>query len=185
MLFKSFSQITEDARKKELIKLYNEVLAEIPEESLPEDDRKQSDVIAMLQKLLRSEYLQRDLYEAYAYCLFNVDGEVIRPHLKEHMEEEQAHVEILQRYLTSYGALPTLERFKIPLIKPVSIVGILKEDLIKEKDAVKEYSEAIAFLEGSVKYAALRLDLENILVQEQEHVHDIERWLSEEEMDLK
>ena len=46
-----------------------------------------------------------------------------------------------------------------------------------EKTAVKKYSEAIEALEGDVTYTSIRVDLEDILKQEQEHTHDLIQWL--------
>ena len=136
------------------------------------------EVISLLNDLLGYEYLQRDIYETYSYYLFGLCSPSLQKHLEEHRKEEDEHIRILQRYLMGYHADPLLSRLKIPEIEP-PISNILKKDLELEKDAVSRYSEAISMLEDSESgdYTALRGDLENLLVQEQEHVHDLTQWL--------
>ena len=46
-----------------------------------------------------------------------------------------------------------------------------------ESETVKQYSEAIEALEGNAEFTSLRVDLEDILKQEQEHTHDLIQWL--------
>lgn len=136
------------------------------------------DVINLLTKLLLQEYQQRDLYETYGYYLYGLSSPAIQTHLAEHLKQEMAHIEILQRYLMELEADPVVDRLEIPRVEP-PIENILKKDLELEREAVKNYSVAIRALEDSQneQFIALRVDLENILVQEQEHVHDLIQWL--------
>lgn len=134
-------------------------------------------ILDALNTLLQKEYLQRDLYETYDYLIFGPSSVGIREHLREHMEEETEHVRILQRYIVSMGGKPTLERLPVPEINPLSLGGILKKDLELERDAVTSYTTQIKALESDENYTSLRVDLENILVVEQEHTHDLERWI--------
>lgn len=137
-------------------------------------------IIAMLQELLKKEYLQRDLYETYDFLLFGSEAIALQEHLKEHLEEEMEHIRVLQRYLVSMGALPTLDR--LPLkdlgsLESLNLKSILELDLKYEREAVENYSKSIAALEGQEEFTALRVDLENILSAESEHTHDLERYL--------
>ena len=134
-------------------------------------------IISRLEDLLLAEYLQRDVYETYSYYLFGYVSSPIQKHLKDHMNEEMAHITTLQRYLADLGAAPLVDREPIPHINP-SLEDILRFDLALEKEAVENYSEVIEMLEGAGRqYISLRIELENILVQEQEHVHDLNQWL--------
>lgn len=134
-------------------------------------------IIKLLNELLLREYLQRDVYETYGYWLFGYSSSPLQSHLKNHMMEEMEHIEILQRYLMHLGAQPLVERIEIPQIKNPSLRKILEFDLELEDDAVSRYTNAIEFLEDKKEYTSLRVDIENILVQEQEHVHDLYQWL--------
>lgn len=140
-----------------------------------------SDVINLLDKLLLDEYLQRDVYETYSHYIFGLCSISLQKHLVDHRNEEDKHITTLQRYLMSLRAEPLVKRLEIPVIEP-PITNILLLDFELEKSAVKNYSEAVAALEeiGDSQFTALRVDLENILVQEQEHTHDLMQWLRTE-----
>lgn len=136
-------------------------------------------VIALVKDLLLQEYLQRDVYETYAYYLFGLSSPAIQEHLAEHMAEENKHIETLQRYLMDLGSPPIVDRLEIPFISAnPTLEEVLRTDLELEKGAVENYSRAVDFLDDYNEYTALRVDIENILVQEQEHVHDIVQWLT-------
>ena len=137
------------------------------------------DVINTLQELIMGEFRQRDMYEAYDYLLFGSVGIAVQEHLREHMADEMAHATTLQRYITGMGDKPTLDRHPIPKVEPLSFQAILEEDLKLEREAVENYTKAISSLEGLEEFTSLRVELENILIAEQEHVHDIERWLKD------
>ncbi len=138
---------------------------------------KKEEVTSLLKDLLKREYLQRDIYETYSYYLSGLESPAIQEHLKAHLQEEQAHIDILCRYLMGLGAEPLLSRQEIPKIKPLTLQQILKINFKLENEAVKKYSEAIHLLESDVEYTSIRVDLEDILKQEQEHSHDLVQWL--------
>jgi bacterioferritin (cytochrome b1) len=138
-------------------------------------DIKDEAVFEILQDLLVAEYLQRDVYEAYDYLLLGPE-DTVREHIREHLEEEMEHIRVLHRYLVTGNQKPTLERKEIPSID-LSFQEILKVNLDLEKEAINKYISAIKLIEDSEKFTPLKVDLENILVQEQEHAHDIEIWL--------
>jgi bacterioferritin len=142
-----------------------------------EETKKKEDVVACLNDLLLDEYLQRDLYESYAYLLFGPEAIAVQEHLQGHLDDEMDHIKILQRYIVTLGGLPTLDRKPITVIEPLEFYAILEKDLELEHTAVSKYSKAIADLEGSTEFTALKIDLENILAQEMEHVHDLVLWL--------
>ena len=133
-------------------------------------------IVKLLEDLLLREYLQRDVYETYSYWLFGLSAPGIQKHLEEHMEEEMKHIETLQRYLMYYKGQPLIKRTKIPEIE-TDIIEILQYDLALEVEAVENYTEAIEYLSQDREYTSLKVDLENILAQEQEHVHDLYQWL--------
>lgn len=136
-------------------------------------------VVELLNDLLVQEFQQRDLYENYQYYLFGAAGEALQDHIKEHLEDEMEHIETLQRHITSLGGTPTSHRLVVPEVEPLTLEGILQADLALEKEAVASYSAAVSAFEGEEAYTALKVDLEDIVSQEMEHVHDLERWLAE------
>lgn len=137
------------------------------------------DLVEVLQDLLKIEYLQRDIYESYRYLLFGAAGIAVKSHLEEHMIEEMTHIDTLQRYIVSLGGTPTLERLAIPAIADSKLETLLNLNLANETEAVEKYSIAIKAIEemNNMLNAALLNELEDIVAQEAEHVHDLERWL--------
>lgn len=140
--------------------------------------RSNARIVKLLNSLLLAEYQQRDLYETYDYWLLGALGISIQEHLQEHLKQEMEHARVLQRYLVELGGTPLVKRLGISKITKPTIDKILRLDLKYEEAAVAAYSEAIDLLEKS-DFDSLRVDLENILVDEQEHVHDIKRWLQQ------
>lgn len=142
-------------------------------------------LINLLEDLIVDEYLQRDVYETYNYHLFGLSSSTIQEHLAKHMAEEEGHIKTLQRFLMEVEAEPITFRKTIPEISPPS-QNILRTNLELEKTAVEKYSKAIRLLETpgwaaeyGTKHSALRVELENILIQEKEHVQDLVQWLRE------
>lgn len=140
---------------------------------------KTTDILDVLQELLKDEYLQRDLYENYRYLLFGADGIPIMEHLEDHLNEEMKHANTLQRYIVSLGGVPTTERHIIPHVEKGNLKELLHLNLKHEKAAVEKYSIAIKAIEeiGNVLHAALINDLEDITSDETNHAQDLERWL--------
>jgi bacterioferritin (cytochrome b1) len=139
------------------------------------------DIVETLQDLLKEEYRQRDVYESYRYLLFGASGIGVKEHLEEHMAEEMGHVDLLQRYIVSLGKVPTTERMPIPVPQEYNLRSLMAMNLELERTAVEKYSIVISGLEnlGNRNHVALINDLQTIVSQEQEHVHDLERWTKE------
>jgi len=150
--------------------LYKQAIAEFGGPGVPE-------VVEVLQSLLQDEYLQRDVYEQYGYLIFGPEGIAVQEHLAEHMEEEMQHILTLQRYITGFGDTPTFDRLPIPVVPP-TLRDIMELDQALERQAVARYSAVISLLEAAgAQFIPLRVDLENIVSQEQEHLFDLDRWL--------
>jgi len=138
---------------------------------------KRAIITQLLADLLQREYLQRDIYETYGFYLSGLHAPAIHEHIKTHIQDEQLHIETLQRYLMGMGVPPVTARAKIPEIKPITLEAIIEFNYELEKEAVELYAEAIELVEGDRDYTSLRVDLEDIIKQEQEHTHDLIQWL--------
>jgi bacterioferritin (cytochrome b1) len=138
-------------------------------------------VLSLLEPLLLDEYLQRDVYDTYSYYLFGLCSPKLQEHLSSHRTEEDKHIKLLQRYMMSLRAAPLLKRLPIPVINP-PIGNILFKNLELEMAAVAQYSKAVLVLDAlkDPAFVSLKVDLENILIEEQEHVHDLQQWLRED-----
>lgn len=158
------------------------ILASSGKESLEETLGRivKGDIVGALQELLKKEYLQRDTYDSYRYLFFSPMGINIKDHLEEHLADEMSHIDTLQRYIVSLGEIPTLERYEIPKCD-TQLKALMEMNLGLETETVELYSAVIKGLESldKSKHVALISDLEDIVVSEQEHCHDLERWLKE------
>ena len=132
---------------------------------------------ALLQMALVGEYQQWDLYTAYASRLKGTEREPVADHFKEHASDELGHIELLQRYLVALGQNPTLQRKPLPeMSDDATIEEIVRLQLQYEQDAVGLYKKILNFLPDN---EPLKLDIEQVITKEQEHVHDLELLLKE------
>jgi bacterioferritin len=149
--------------------------------SMPEMDDGEDEVAPSIATLLNvalvGEYQQWDLYVAYGNRLKGMARNAVADEFKAHAGEEQAHIELLQRYLVSMGVTPTLQRKPIPELTPeANMRDIVELQLKFEKDAVELYKKILNIIPDN---EPLKLDIESVIVMEQEHVHDLELLLKE------
>lgn len=133
------------------------------------------EVLDLLQTALTAEFQQWDLYYAYKSQLRGMARDPVSDHFGDHAEEEASHIEILQRYIVGYGEQPTTTRELIPSLGAnPTMEEIVKLQLHFEQKAVETYKQLLTLLEET---DPLKIEVENILTQEQEHVHDLQLLL--------
>lgn len=152
--------------KKAMIKLSNPLTYPIGKE-----------VLDLLQQALKAEFMQWDLYYAYKSQLKGLSRDPIEAHFADHAQDEAKHIEVLQRFIVGMGEIPTTERRPIPLLKNNSIREIINLQLTYEIEAVELYKNILKLLTDD-SYP-LRVEIENILAQETEHMHDLQLLLRE------
>jgi len=128
--------------------------------------------VPFLQKALVAEFQQWDVYHNYKTQLQGLSRDPIAQHFEEHAKEEAEHIDILQRHLVGMGVVPTTERLPIPQVTCPSIQAIVAMQLEIELAAVDVYEQILTLMADSP--TALRVDIETILSQEQEHSHDLQ-----------
>lgn len=147
--------------------IVDEVAEVMPQES--------ESVTALLQEALQGEYQQWDLYTAYMSRLRGLARDVVMKHFEEHANDESDHIGVLQRYLISNGVTPTMERKTIPSLPlDADMTELVKLQLYYERDAINTYKRILEALDET---DPLRIDVENLMASEQEHVHDLEMML--------
>ena len=129
--------------------------------------------IDLLQKALRAEYQQWDMYYSYKEELSGQAKDSIAEHFEEHGEDEQGHIKILQRYLVDAGVQPTKQRDPIPQIQG-SVEKFIALQLKHELQAVDLYKEILSKLPEN---DPLRIDIENFLTKENEHAQDLQQLI--------
>jgi bacterioferritin (cytochrome b1) len=157
------------------IKFAQEAIADAMRQLLePSKISRNPEVINLLQEALRAEFQQWDLYHAYKDELRGLSRDPIAEHFEEHANDEEQHISILQRYLVSMDIQPTKQRDPIPEIEDLNPESIIKLQLQFELKAVETYRKILSLSEDT---DPLKIEIENILIKEQEHAHDLERYL--------
>lgn len=152
---------------------------EQPAQQEEQGNQGDQEIIDKLQTLLKSEYQQWDMYYAYKDQLVGSDREIIIAHFEEHADDEAGHIGILQRYLfNTFHTLPAKERLEVPQLNSSAIGEVVTLQLKHEQDAVNNYTDFLNFLEERGGFSSLIIDIENILIKEQEHLHDFEAIVS-------
>jgi bacterioferritin (cytochrome b1) len=128
------------------------------------------EVIELLQKSLISEYHQWHLYYLYKSVIQGEAKDGIVSHFEEHADDEIDHIDILQRYLVNEGVAPTLELQPIDDVGEINIENIINLQIHYESIAVENYTHFLGVLPEN---CPLRIDIENILIAETEHMHDL------------
>ena len=135
-------------------------------------------LINALQEALKGEFQQWDLYYTYMPQIKGPAREDVIEEFEEHAEEEAKHILTVERFLVEMGAQPTTDRKPIERVEP-TLMNILNLQLKFEQEAVDTYTRILPLLEGNPKYSALRIEIENILINEKEHVQDIKLFMGQ------
>ena len=150
---------------------------EVTEEEAVNDEA--HPIVGLLQAALMGEYQQWDLYTSYASRLKGESRNGVAEEFKHHAEEELEHIELIQRYITSMGEVPTTHRKHVPeMPEDATVQHIVEMQIAFEKDAVELYQKIIKLLDAE-EHAALKVDLETIMSKEMEHAQELELMLDQ------
>lgn len=128
-------------------------------------------MLELLNKDLEWEYAAAIQYVQHAAVMTGAQYESIIKELIIHSNEEMAHALSLSEQIDFYGGVPTVKVEEIKTAK--SSLGMMKQDLAGEEDAIRRYKERIAQAEGLREYGLRRI-LEDILIVEEEHKRDLQ-----------
>ncbi|MEE8483886.1 MAG: ferritin-like domain-containing protein [Nitrospinota bacterium] len=134
------------------------------------------ELIKKLNKDLEWEYAAAVQYIQHAAVLTGPKYTDIQKELVVHANEEIAHAISLAEQIDFWGGVPTVDVEKREISSDA--VGMLKQDLAGEKNAIDSYKERIAEAESLREYGLRRI-LEDILIQEEEHFRDISAALED------
>ncbi|MBX3250761.1 MAG: bacterioferritin [Myxococcales bacterium] len=134
-------------------------------------------VVAVLQEVLATEIVCELRYRAHYYAATGLRGEIVKPELLEHANEERAHAERVAERIDQLGALPNFDpatltkRSHAAFEVGADLVALLEEDLVAERVAVETYTEIVRWL-GDADPTTRRL-MESILAEEEHHADDL------------
>jgi bacterioferritin len=133
-------------------------------------------VVDTLNTLLREEMTASAQYKTHFSACKNMGYRRLAHHIKERYQDEEHHVhELLQRihFLTGTPLVGNLDQVFIGTTVP----AMLANDLVSEQTAVDHYNKAIIDIAEQGDDGTVML-LEDILEEEEKHLHRIEAYLS-------
>lgn len=123
--------------------------------------------------------LERELAQIvrYLHHSFIVQGPIrasLVGHFRQQAQESMDHAIKLGEKITALGGHPTVNVSQIFEPGDQTLEEMLKEDLKAEEEALKEYKKHHKEAAGDI---ALRILLEQIIIEEQGHVEDLRKYL--------
>lgn len=119
---------------------------------------------------LEWEYAAAIQYTQHAAVITGAKYESIQKELLVHAQEEMQHAVMLSEQIDYLGGTPTVDVEKREISQ--DSLEMLRQDLRGEQHAIDSYKERIAQAESLREYG-LRRVLEDILIQEEEHIRDL------------
>ncbi len=102
------------------------------------------------------------------------DGEELREFLTPEVNGEMQHAILLAEQIVALGGKPTTEPRQHK--SPKTVKEMMKYDLKMEREAIANYTERVLQAEEAGEIA-LKVKLEELIVEETGHAHQIERIL--------
>ena len=134
------------------------------------DDKALQELINALNEDLAREYQAIIAYTVYSNVLKGAQWMNIAAELKLHAAEELQHALILADQIDYLGGMPTATPKEVKLSEKPE--DMLRFDLDNETVTIKNYRERVKQAEALGHYA-LSEQLRSIIMQEQEHQHDL------------
>src|SRR5579863_1498481 len=133
-------------------------------------DKAVQDLIKALNEDLAREYQAIIAYTVYSNVLKGAQWMNIASELKLHAAEELQHALIIADQIDYLGGMPTATPKEVKLSeKPEQMIRF---DLDNETETIRNYRERVKQAEALGHYA-LSEQLRSIIMQEQEHQHDL------------
>ena len=137
-------------------------------------------VIEHLNHALSVEYSAVVQYCQHSALIQGTDRAVYEEFFNAASKEARDHAKKVSDWIVSLGGVPTIESAHIQ--QTTDVVEMLKQDLKTEEEALQAYKSAHAAVEGE---HAIKYMLEEQIVLEQEDVWEIEKFLSQHQLQVK
>jgi bacterioferritin len=137
--------------------------------------------IDILQSVLATELVCVLRYTQHAITATGLSSEGVKAEFAQHAKEEQTHVMAVAERINQLGGAPNFDpdglasRSASEYATGVSLVEMIRENLVAERIAVDHYRELIRFFGD--KDPATRVMIEQILTVEEEHASDMQDLL--------
>lgn len=140
-------------------------------------------VIKLLNEALATEIVCVLRYRRHYFMAQGIHADPIAAEFLQHATEEQGHADQIAARIVQLGGEPNfspeglLMRSHSEYVEGVSLVDMIKEDLVAERVAIDSYSEMIRYI-GDDDITTRRM-LEQILAVEEEHADDLASFLAD------
>lgn len=139
-------------------------------------------IVKILNEALATEIVCVLRYKRHHFMAQGIHAEPVAQEFLEHAAEEQAHADMIAARITQLGGEPDfnpanlLTRSHSEYKEGVSLVDMVREDLIAERIAIESYTEIVRYLGD--KDTTTRRIMEAILATEEEHADDMSTILN-------
>jgi bacterioferritin len=146
-------------------------------------------VIRLLNEALATEIVCVLRYRRHYFMAQGIHSDPIAQEFLQHANDEQGHADQIAARIIQLGGAPNfspegiLGRSHSEYVEGVTLVDMIKEDLVAERVAIDTYTEMIRYIEE--KDITTRRMLESILAVEEEHADDLASFLADIEKDWK
>lgn len=140
-------------------------------------------VIKLLNEALATEIVCVLRYRRHYFMAQGIHAEPIAAEFLQHANEEQGHADQIAGRIVQLGGEPNfspeglLTRSHSEYVEGVTLIDMIKEDLVAERVAIDSYSEMIRYV-GDNDITTRRM-LEEILAVEEEHADDLASFLAD------
>lgn len=140
-------------------------------------------VVRLLNEALATEIVCVLRYKRHYFMAQGIHAQPVAQEFLQHANEEQAHADQIAARITQLGGEPDLSpeglltRSHSEYVEGVSLIDMIKEDLVAERVAIDSYGEMIRYVGD--KDPTTRRMLEGILAMEEEHAEDLVTLLAE------
>lgn len=134
-------------------------------------------VVRILNEALATELVCVLRYRRHYYMASGIHAQAVGQEFLQHAEEEQAHADQLAKRIVQLGGEPNLdpkglsERSHSEYVEGLTLVDMIREDLIAERIAIESYADMIRYV-GENDPTTRRM-LEEILAKEEEHAEEL------------
>lgn len=134
-------------------------------------------VLTLLNSALATEIVCMLRYRRHHFMVRGIHSQAVAEEFLMHSNEEQGHADLLAERIVQLGGEPNfspeglLARSHAEYVEGVTLVDMIKENLVAERIAIDSYREVIQYL-GNQDPTTQRL-LESILAVEEEHADDL------------
>ena len=140
-------------------------------------------VIRLLNEALATEIVCVLRYKRHYFMASGINAQSVAQEFLQHANDEQTHADQLAQRIVQLGGAPNfspdglITRSHSEYIEGVTLLDMIKEDLVAERIAIDSYRDMINYF-GNDDPTTRRL-MEGILAMEEEHADDLVSLLEE------